>query len=274
MLCGALAFAAMGACAHGLREDLDWQGIALARAAIPLALAWLMALAAGVKLVFWKPRILWIRSIAGSVSMVATFYALTRLPVSEVLTLSNLYPIWVALLSWPLLRLAPTGDVWIATVAGIAGVYLIQQPHLADDEFAALAALAGSLCSAIAMLGLHRLHTIDARAIVVHFSFVSLLFVGGAHVVFAHDHPAGGAWQGSTILQLAGVGVMATVGQFFLTKAFTSGPPAKVSVVGLTQVGFGALFDILLWNRTFTPQTIAGMVLVVAPTAWLLWRKG
>ena len=35
------------------------------------------------------------------------------------------------------------------------------------------------------------------------------------------------------------VGVCATVGQLFLTKAFRAGPPAKVSVVALTQAGFG-----------------------------------
>jgi drug/metabolite transporter (DMT)-like permease len=69
------------------------------------------------------------------------------------------------------------------------------------------------------------------------------------------------------------VGLSATVGQFFLTKAFTSGPPARVSVAGLTQVGFGMAFDALLWGKTFGLLTILGTVLVVAPTGWLLWRR-
>jgi drug/metabolite transporter (DMT)-like permease len=64
----------------------------------------------------------------------------------------------------------------------------------------------------------------------------------------------------------------ATIGQFFLTKAFTSGPPARVAVVGLTQVGFGMLFDAVLWGRTFGPLTVLGTILIVAPTAWLLAR--
>ena len=69
------------------------------------------------------------------------------------------------------------------------------------------------------------------------------------------------------------VGLSATVGQFFLTKAFTSGPPARVSVAGLTQVGFGMAFDALLWGKSFGLSTILGTILVVAPTGWLLWRR-
>ncbi|MFN0051858.1 MAG: DMT family transporter [Planctomycetales bacterium] len=273
MLCGAVAFALMGASAHSLADDCDWQVIAVARAAIPLAVASWMARLGKVRLVFWGPRTLWVRSIAGSISMIVTFFALTRLPVSEVLTLSNLYPIWVAVLSWPLLRLAPTADVWVATAAGVAGVYLIQQPHFAQGNYASLAALSGSLFSALAMLGLHRLHALDARAIVVHFSFVSLICALAALVVFDRSVPVSAAWQGMAPLRLVAVGGFATIGQFFLTKAFTSGPPAKVSVVGLTQVGFGALLDVMLWQRSFTPQTLGGMALVIAPTVWLLWHR-
>ena len=57
------------------------------------------------------------------------------------------------------------------------------------------------------------------------------------------------------------------------TKAFASGPPDKVSVVGLSQVAFGMLLDVIFWQRTFTLLTLAGIALVMAPTAWLLLGK-
>ena len=109
------------------------------------------------------------RSIAGSVSLVCTFYALTRLPISDVFTLTNMFPIWVAVLSWPLLGEAPPLSVWISVASGIVGVILIQQPHFAEGNFATLAALTSSFGSAVAMIGLHRLKGIDIRAIVAHF---------------------------------------------------------------------------------------------------------
>jgi drug/metabolite transporter (DMT)-like permease len=72
---------------------------------------------------------------------------------------------------------------------------------------------------------------------------------------------------------LFGVGVFATVGQLFLTKAFAAGPPAKVSVVALAQVVFAMIFDMLVWGRSFSVVTIVGMALVIAPTGWLLVRQ-
>src|ERR1700680_4102077 len=103
MLFGALAFSMMASLTHALGPVCDWQIIAISRTALALPFALLLSLEAGAKLVFWGPRALWVRSIAGSVSLVSPFYALTQLPVADVLTLTNIFPIWVALLSWPLL---------------------------------------------------------------------------------------------------------------------------------------------------------------------------
>ncbi len=276
MLCGALAFTIMGAFAYELGRTCDWQVVALARSIVPLCMAICLARSTGATLVLWGSRSLWLRSIAGSVSLVSSFYAFTHLPISEVLTLTNLFPIWVAVLSWPLLKVIPAPDVWIAAVTGIVGVVLIQQPHVGETNHAtaaACAALGASFCSGLAMIGLHRLKSLHTWAIVVHFSLVSLLFSGGAFFVFDRSRAGTSDWSARTLAMLLCVGLSATVGQFFLTKAFTSGPPARVSVAGLTQVGFGMAFDALLWGKSFGLLTILGTILVVAPTGWLLWRR-
>ena len=275
MLSGAFAFAIMGAFAYALREVCEWQVVALARSIVPLCVAAYLARSAGVTLVFRGPRSLWVRSIAGSVSLISSFYAFTHLPISEVLTLTNLFPIWVAVLSWPLLKVVPALDVWIASATGILGVFLVQQKHLgqADHEnLAAFAALGASFFSGVAMIGLNRLKSIPTWAIVLHFSFVSLLFSAGSFFFFGRSVGGAAEWSGRTLAMLFCVGLSATVGQFFLTKAFTSGPAARVSVVGLTQVGFGIAFDALLWRQSFGWLTILGTILIVAPTAWLLVR--
>src|SRR5205807_8153234 len=99
MLIGSFIFAGMGALGHALGESLDWQLTALARSAVPLVCVILWAKLAGVRLVLWRPRTLWMRSVAGSLAVLFTFYSLARLPVSDVMTLTNMFPIWVALLS-------------------------------------------------------------------------------------------------------------------------------------------------------------------------------
>jgi drug/metabolite transporter (DMT)-like permease len=270
MLAGSLSFSIMAALAHGLAASCDWQVIALARTTLALTFALALALAAGVKLVFWTPRTLWLRSISGSISLVCTFYALSRLPIADVLTLTNTFPIWVALLSWPVLKERPSGGVWLSVVIGVLGVALVQQPHLTEGNFAILVALASSFTTAVAMMGLHRLSHVDVRAIVVHFSGVSLLFCVAALFLFERGEQMPAVQDGYAVLMLLGVGVSATLGQLLLTKAFAAGLPAKVSVVSLTQIVFAAVLDVLIWDRHLQPITLVGMGLVITPTAWLM----
>ncbi len=218
----------------------------------------MMVLWAGARFVVWRPKTLWVRSIAGSVSMLCTFYALPRLPIADVLTLANIFPVWVALLSWPLLREKPSGGVWMAIVCAVAGVALVQQPGGADANLGALVILFGSMATAVAMIGLHRLTGIDVRAVVAHFSAVATLFAAATFVLFPLKHPIVGYWDARILLMLLGVGVSATIGQVLLTKAFTSGNAAKVSVVALSQVGFAMLFDVLFWSRRLQRRIAAG----------------
>lgn len=281
MLVGQFAFAIMATLAHALKDYCGWQVIAVGRSTIPMVLVGLLAWWAHVPLIIFGSRSLWIRSIAGSISLVCTFFAFTRMPISDVLTITNLFPVWIALLSWPLLGVRPSSTTWLAIVSGVAGVVLIQQPHIAQGNLASFAALASSFCSAVAMLGLHRLHGMDTRAIVFHFSLVSLffstsamLFIQGTPPPSVPGHWGNIPWQWMAAPMLLGVGVSATVGQVCLTKAFTLGDPAKVAVVGLTQVGFGVLIDAVLWSRSFSLPTILGMILILTPTAWLMLRGG
>src|ERR671920_258648 len=132
-----------------------------------------LSLSAGVRLVLFRPALLWLRSLAGSVGVLFAFYALTHLPISTALTLSNTVPVWVTLLAWPALGQRPARAVWVAIAVGLAGIVLIQRPTAGGDRWAALAAVGNALCTAVAMIGLNRLGGLDARAIVTHFSGVS-----------------------------------------------------------------------------------------------------
>jgi drug/metabolite transporter (DMT)-like permease len=58
-----------------------------------------------------------------------------------------------------------------------------------------------------------------------------------------------------------------------MTKAFSVGPPQKLAIIGLTQVVFALLFDLLLWDHSPDLMTSAGIVLVVAPVAWLIGHR-
>jgi drug/metabolite transporter (DMT)-like permease len=270
MLCGSFAFALMGIQARAANDfGCEWPVVALARALLPLLFGMAVARAAGARLVLWRPRVLWIRSIAGSISLVCTFYALTHLNVADVFTVTNMFPIWVAVLSWPLLGESPPRSVWLSVACGVAGVWLIHEPSLAGADWIILIAVAASFSTAVAMLGLHRLQELDTWAIVVHFSAVALCFCLGVILIRGVDTRIS-ALDARIWWLLLGIGATATVGQLCLTKAFVAGAPGKVSVVALAQVPFALALEWTIWQRSIDAVTVLGILLVLAPTAWVM----
>ncbi len=272
MLWGAFAFAVMGAFTHAAAEHYDWQVIALARSMLAVSIAGLLAVKEKTPMVFFRPWTLWVRSIAGSLSVLCNFYALSRLPIADALTLTNMFPIWIAVLSWPVLGRFPERDVWLGVLSGVIGVAVMQQPCLAEGNLGTLAAVTGSCTSAVALIGLHRLGHIAPNAIVMHFSSVSVLVVLATMFVVPSKHALAiqltASWPAPVYLLC--VGIAATIGQLLLTLAFAAGAPARVSVIGLSQVGFAMIFDVIFWNRALQFHSLLGMLLVIGPTVWLM----
>ncbi len=268
MLAGSFCFAAMGAFTHALGPRCHWLVTALVRALFMFVTTAGLARLAGVPLALWRPRTLWIRSLAGSFSLVCNFYALTRLPVADALTLTNTYPLWILLLAALLWKQAPRWIEVLGLLCAMAGVVLIEQPHLGGERLAIVVALLSAGSTAVALLGLHRLRGVDTRAVVAHFagvaSVVSLIGILAFPQVLRDD-----LLEPTTAALLLGVAASGTMGQICLTRAYSTGKPARLAVVGLTQILFAVAFDVLFWGRALTPLAIAGFLLVGLPSAAL-----
>jgi drug/metabolite transporter (DMT)-like permease len=160
----------------------------------------------------------------------------------------------------------------LAAGIGVAGVALIQSPHLAftgGAPVAVLLALIAAFTNAVAMLGLHRLKGVHPWAIVTHYSGVATLSVLGA--CFVGDFPDFSAVASPrTMILLLSVGISATLGQVCVTKAFSHGQPNRVSVVALLQVVFALGLDWWIGNVTLQPIALVGIALVLAPTSYTM----
>lgn len=281
MFASALAFASMSACARGLQERIDWRLTAVARAGLAFLFTAIIAGRLGVGLPRPVPRTLWMRSTVGSLGMLCSFYALAHLPISGAVTLMNSFPLWVALLSWPVLGMRPTTGVWLAVASGLGGVFCIARSYdragdVANGHYFAMAlALAASFTTSVVMLGLHRLRRVNPLAIALHFAAFSTvaclgytLFTGWGAPLALH-----GFEQPATWLLVAGVGGFATAGQLLMTTAFQHGPPSHLATIGLMQVVFAVAFELLFWDHGFGSGVLGGITLILCPAVWLVRRR-
>lgn len=273
ILISGFAFSWMVTFAALAGKSACWQAVAIVRCAIPLVVVAAWAKLDGAQLVFWGPPVLWLRSIAGSCSLVGTFYVLgVGMPVTDIYTVANIFPIWVALLSWPILGRMPSGVVWLSIVSSIAGVALLQGAELDAGNFNVFIVVGVSLFTAIAMMGLNRLKDIDPRAIVVHFSATALVVAALSLLIFPINEPTDD-FTATTLIELIGVGLTAAVGQYFLTRAFTSGEPARMSVATLSQFVFVLILDVLVLDHDLEWRKLWGIPLILGPMVWLMLQR-
>ncbi len=275
MLTGSVCFSAMVLLIRAAadRQACDWQVQGVVRSGIACLFALTAALLTGGRLTLFRPPMLWLRGLAGSASMVATFYALARLQGSEVLTLTNTFPVWVAVIVSVTGGERLTPGVWAAVVCAVAGVAVAQGSGVNGFSLPVGMALLAAVFTAVAMLGLNRIHGVSSLGIVAHFSAVATVACAAAYFVFPHPVGNAGLWQPVNAALVFGVGVSATCGQVCLTKAFRSGPATRVSVVSLTQVVFTMGVEAAVGSRAFDAWTLAGTALVLIPVGWLMTRK-
>jgi len=155
----------------------------------------------------------------------------------------------------------------------VLGVYLIQQPHVGTDDFAIFIALVSAAATSVAMIGLHKLRGVNPNAVVVHFSAVATVAASTSFFLFEKRTDAAPFYDSQAIPLLLGVGLTASVGQMFLTRAFAEGDPARVSVVGLSQVVFTLIIDVTISGHAVTTTILIGTLLILAPTTWVMMER-
>ena len=273
MLFSAFCFALMGAFTHSLKDTFDWRITAFARAFINFIFVVILAVATKKTLIFTKaPSTLWWRSAIGTLSILCTFYVFANLPLAEATSLVNLVPIWMALIVAFVGNQSISRSVLISILCGIAGVYFIQQPHFDQENFAIVVGIFQALFAAIAVYNLHRIKNLHPTTVVAHFTGVASIIT---FVVLIPSLPHlfdGAKYSWPVIGALFGIGLSGTMAQLAMTRAYMLGNPAQNSTVGLAQVAFATVFDIVWWNRSFSLETIVGILLITVPTTFFVAR--
>ena len=273
MTFGGFMFASMGALTHALGKEVDWLLIAFIRMGLSFVITLVLALRAGINPFLLNRPLLWVRSFVGSSAMLATFYALTVLPISDVAVITESRPIWVAILAGYLLGETSGKKIWLSIVFGMLGIILVEHPIFTSGSFAGATALYAAIGGAVVMICLRKLRDLDTRIIVTHFSATATVIAFLTLIIVRGEADFSQLGDMRILMMLLGVGVLGTLGQLAMTKAFSMGEAPSVASVGFVKVGFSAGYDIFIWKYVLEYPTILGMLLILGSTIWLFKRK-
>lgn len=264
MMLAQLCFAVMNVSTRLGAAHLPWPEIAAGRFLIGALIAIGLGVARGSPLRPSDPRGARWRSGYGTLAAIGSFFALgsDRIGVADAATLTATAPVFVALLSGPLLGEAVGPRLWVALALTFAGIVALLQPAFALAWPVVLVATLGALSYAMAIIWLRRIGPAESHeAVVLHFSLTGLV------TMLLLALPAWRWPDGHGALYLLGAGLGGGGAQLAMTRAYALQRAAPVSALSSLGIVFTYLLALPLFPEHPTAWQVAGSLLVILATA-------
>jgi len=220
-----------------------------------------------------KPLLLFFRGLMGFLALLAYFYNIAHIPLGDAVTYSKTAPIFTAIFAWLFLSEKLSPKAWIAVFIGFGGIVLIAQPSGIGFSKYDLLGIFSGVGAALAYTSVRELRNYyDTRMIVLSFTLVGtvgpiLLFVLSHYFYVAELDfmmgefvvPSGVVW-----LYVIGLGVLGTLSQYYMTKAYGETKAGIIGAVSYTNIVFAIFVGVMLGDSLPSFLTLCGITLIVA----------
>lgn len=223
-------------------------------------------------LVTKHPRFQLARGLLLFACSILAFLSLKYMPVGEFTAISLLAPLVITLLAAWMLKEKIRTLRWLLVLGGFIGTMVIIRPGSQHFDWTVILPLTLVGTNASFQLLTSKMAKTE-NPITTHF-YTGWIGTGMATLLlpFVWEMPAD--W--TVWLQLLLMGVLASIGHFFLILAYGRTPAATLTPYMYTQIGFAVLGGWLVFNHLPDQWTFAGMGLVAlcgALGAWLTVRE-
>ncbi|HEY4250626.1 MAG TPA: DMT family transporter [Roseomonas sp.] len=208
----------------------------------------------------------------GLAGMYGSFYGYVYLPLATVTALNFTMPLFLTLLSMPLLGEKVGPRRLSAVTIGFGGVLLMVEPWEGQPGaalHATLAVLGAALAWALAMISIRKLGAKGESgvSIVLWFAIGSAL-VSGVLAVPVWVWPTPFQW-----LLLIGTGLVSALAQVLMTEAYRRGEPTLIAPFEYSGILWTSLLGALVWNELPDGWDFLGMAVLVAAGLYIWHRE-
>lgn len=215
-----------------------------------------------------------IRGIIGTAGIVIGTATLSIMPMAETTILISTAPLFVVLLSYPLLREPVQSPEIIAAIIGFIGIIVIARPTTGLDALPPLGIFLGlcwGLCAGLVNITLRWLGSTEDATKSVFYFYLSGLFLTGAHLPFAQMPESG--FTIPMLWIIAGLGITSLVHQLAKSESFRLAKASIISPFYYSMIVWAILFDYLIWEKTPTVNILLGACIVVGSNLYILFNK-
>jgi len=204
---------------------------------------------------------LWLRGLFGTLALMLSFTAITRIGPGESTFLSASSGVFVALLGPLVLRQKNSWLVWLAILGSFAGVTLMFKPngHSVDILGRAMALMSGFLAALAYLMVARAGRSNSPQSVVFYFCLVALI----VHLIYFSVYGADFPVQMQSYALLLLIGLFGSGAQFCMTRAYQAAPAALVSAVGYLAPVLSLLWGIVLYDQIPGQNALFGSLLIL-----------
>ena len=209
------------------------------------------------------------RSVIGVMSMGAWFYGIAHLPLATAMTLNYMSSVWVAafIVGGAVMygRTEGQGPLMVTVLASFAGVVMLLRPTLEQNQlFAGLIGLLSGMGSALAYLQVTALGKAgEPEGRTVFYFSVGSATVGAIGTLFT-GLTAGHSVSWQAAAWLLPIGILASLGQWCMTRAYSRGSTLLVANLQYAGIVFSSFYGLLIFGDSIPLIGWAGMGLIMA----------
>ena len=273
MILSAFLIASMGVCVKFASEHFNSAELVFYRGVVSIAFMSVYARVHGTTLRTVYPAMHAWRSVIGVMSLSAWFYAIAHLPLATAMTLNYMSGVWIAaflvggalMLGKPGRKGPNQGPLVLAILASFAGVVMLLRPAMDQNQsFAGLVGLLSGLGAAFAYMQVMAISRLGEPEIRTVFYFAVGTAVAGA---LGMALTGMSAWNWRHALWLPPIGILASLGQLAMTKAYSMsinhGGTLMVANLQYSGIVFAALYSLVLFGDNIPLMGWAGMALII-----------
>ncbi|HXZ00053.1 MAG TPA: DMT family transporter [Stellaceae bacterium] len=206
------------------------------------------------------------------ISLMLIFAAFAMMPLADVVAISFSTPLFLTLLSIPLLGERVGLHRWMAVLAGFAGVLLMIRAGggLGGGvaSTGALLVLASAAIGAVVTIAVRRMTLTEPSPVLVTYPALVTAALSLTLLPFGWTVPD---WQDA--LLLAAIGLGSGIGQYWWTQAFRFAPAAVAAPFSYLSMIWSMGLGYLFWGDVPTAMLIAGAAVVAASGLYILYRE-
>jgi drug/metabolite transporter (DMT)-like permease len=272
MVVGVFLLASLDALSKHAVSQLSIPVLIAARSAVVLVLLgpWVLLSGGWSALRTRRPWAHGVRGLFAVCSMLAFFESLRLLPLATVIAISFAAPLFMTLLSVPLLKERVGLHRCGALLAGFWGVSLIVGPQALDGDLGlgAWLALLASLLYAASMACVRWLSPTESDLSMLVWQNVIMGLAGAVGLLFVPLVVAPGMWP---IIAL--MAVLVLLGQRCTYRALRLAPVGVVAPFHYSELLWAALLGWVFWHEWPGAHVWWGALLVIGAGLYTLWRE-